>query len=351
MALITSNVVGQFRRSRGWSQAALAERVGISRTAVSAIEKMHLVPSVATAIALANAFGCSVETIFAPTASSTESKWAFLPCEGPCRYVQSKVGHQIVNYPVEDTSMCGMAHDGVFQGGRYSSRSDADAERTLVMASCDPAASLLTAEFARTSCFRLLILPRSSSLALQMLAQGLIHCAGIHFASGSSPTSNHRAAASTLGSGFQLLHVAQWQAGLAMAPGTRVSTVNGAVKSRTLRWIGREVGSAARQCLDELRENRPAPRRMARSHRGVAEAIRLGWADAGICHRLVAAESRLHFLPVRNESFDLCFASSDGKDPRIEALIRLLRTPAWRRMFGDLPGMDTRQAGAVTTVS
>ena len=58
---IISNLVQARRTAREWSQAELAERAGISRAAVSAIEGERLSPSVATALALAAIFECSVE--------------------------------------------------------------------------------------------------------------------------------------------------------------------------------------------------------------------------------------------------------------------------------------------------
>jgi DNA-binding XRE family transcriptional regulator len=44
------NRVRPYRESRGWSQAELARRAGISRAAVSAIEVNRLVPSVTAAL-------------------------------------------------------------------------------------------------------------------------------------------------------------------------------------------------------------------------------------------------------------------------------------------------------------
>ena len=46
--IIARNSVLMRRRARNWSQVQLAERVGISRAAVSAIEGERLSPSVAT---------------------------------------------------------------------------------------------------------------------------------------------------------------------------------------------------------------------------------------------------------------------------------------------------------------
>jgi putative transcriptional regulator len=56
--------VARRRAACGWSQAELARRADIARASVSAIERGRLSPSVATALALARAFKCSVEELF-----------------------------------------------------------------------------------------------------------------------------------------------------------------------------------------------------------------------------------------------------------------------------------------------
>jgi molybdate-binding protein/transcriptional regulator with XRE-family HTH domain len=339
------NRVRDHRTSRGWSQADLARRAGVSRAAVSAIEIDRLVPSVAAALGLAAAFGCTVETLFG-AAASTEPEWAWPPAQEPCRYWQAVVGGRFYRYPVEAGPAAVTVHDGVCRGGQYTPRDGADPGATLVVASCDPAAALLAAEYARATGFRLLVLPRSGGAALDLLGRGLVHVAGVHFATPDAPDGNARGVAEALGQDHRLLRVADWQEGLAVAPSARVSTVGGALRA-DLRWVGREPGSAARQCLDELRPARPAPRRLARDHRGVAEAVRCGWADVGVCHRLAAEEAGLAFLPVRQEGFDLSFPAGADGDPRVDALVRLVRSAACRRLLGDLPGFDTRNAGEV----
>jgi hypothetical protein len=82
-----------------------------------------------------------------------------------------------------------------------------------------------------------------------------------------------------LGAGYSLLRVARWEEGIAFAPGLSLPSIRAAVRSN-LHWIGREDGSGARQCLDELLIGRKAPKRLASDHRGVAEAVRNGWADS-----------------------------------------------------------------------
>jgi hypothetical protein len=53
----------------------------------------------------------------------------------------------------------------------------------------------------------------------------------------------------------------------------------------------------------------------------------------------------LNFLPVRTEIMDLCFTSAFQHDPRLQALVRLLRGRACRRLISELPGYDARETG------
>jgi molybdate-binding protein len=126
--------------------------------------------------------------------------------------------------------------------------------------------------------------------------------------------------------------------------------VGAAVRSR-LRWVGRENGSGARQCLDELMGDRRPPRRLASDHRGVAEAVRSGWADAGVCLRLVSEDAGLSFLPVREEIYDLCFPERWKGDHRIQALLQVVRSPSYRKALGELPGYRSADTGALQRVT
>jgi len=349
------NTVKALRLARGWSQAELARRAGISRAAVSAIEIERLVPSVAAALSLAGAFGCRVDGLFSlNTGHNAVPNWAWPPrgdlgCD-PCRFWHAEIGGRTMLYPVEAGSLGVIGHDGIFAGGLAEPRSQNLPEQTLVMASCDPAAALLAAELARATPYRLLVVPRSSSEALRLLGRNLVHVAGVHLAKAGQRRGNAAAVKRQLGSRYTLLRVARWQEGLALAPGLGIRTVAGALRKK-LRWVGRETGSGARQCLDELLEHRETPRREARDHRGVAEAIRCGWADVGVCVRLVSEDAGLEFLSVRDETYDLCFSSESGVDPRIQALVNAVRSESYRHLLGELPGYDTAQAGELEAIN
>jgi len=344
------NRVKDYRQQRGWSQDQLAQRAGISRAAVSAIEIERLSPSVATALSLAAAFGCRVEDLFGPLKSAAAADWAWLPDGPSCRFWLAQSGGANRYYPVEPTAAGVVAHDGVFTNGAWRLHHTAAPEKSLVMACCDPAAALLAAAVAQSGGFRLLLLQRSSRQALDLLSRGLVDVAGIHLASARKPQQNADAVRCLPGDGYCLLTMARWQEVVAVSPRAPRSSIRAVVRAG-LAWVGREPGSGAQQCLEELLQGRPFPRRLAKDHRGVAEAIRCGWADAGVCHRLVSEEAGLRFFRLRDEVYDLVYPRSLSDDPRIVALRDVVRSRVFRGTLGELPGYDSSPAGEVLEVT
>ena len=59
------NRIKVLRAERDWTQADLADRVGISRQAVISIEKYKYTPSLELAFKIAEAFGVSIDQVFA----------------------------------------------------------------------------------------------------------------------------------------------------------------------------------------------------------------------------------------------------------------------------------------------
>lgn len=335
------------RVAHGWSQVELARRTGIPRSSVSAIESERLTPSVTAALALARALECSVEELFGGGVTVTPNTgpvWAWPPRGEPGRYWEAEVGGRRMLYSVESLALNVIPHDGVWRGGIGREPDGNLAESTLVLASCDPAAGLLAAEYARSCGFRLLVFPRSGGEAVDLLKRGLIHVAGLHRSTKEQPGRNAETVRTQLGEGFRLVRVTDWQEGLALGAETRSRSPQNIARG-VRRWALREPGSAARECLEELRAG--APGRTVHSHGAVAEAVRGGWAEAGVCVRLAAEEAGLNFLPVRSETLDLCFAAAMQHDPRMQALIRLLRSRSYRRLLSELPGYDPRSTGEI----
>jgi molybdate-binding protein/DNA-binding XRE family transcriptional regulator len=342
------NQVRAYRMARGWSQEQLAERAAISRAGVSAIEMGRLVPSATAVLALATALECRVEDLFSLVAEGQNTgEWAWEPVGAPCRYWHATVAGRKLLYPVEPTCMP-LAHEGLFHQGRFENRGRVPASEILVVASCDPAVGLLANEYHRLSGLHILALQRPSREALSLLARGLVHVAGVHLERRGQRGCNAAAAREVLGEAFFLLRTAYWQEGLAVASSRRVRSVQMAVDGR-LRWVGREPGSAAGELQQELLSGR-APKHVARGHRNVAEAVRAGWADVGICVRLVSEEAGLDFLTVRDETCDLCFPAQGSGDRRVQALVETVQSPAYRTLIRDLPGYDAAETGELERI-
>ncbi|MAT34384.1 MAG: transcriptional regulator [Ponticaulis sp.] len=61
------------RAERKWSQAFLAEQLGVSRQSINAIETGKYDPSLPLAFAIARLFGQSIENIFQDEAANSEA--------------------------------------------------------------------------------------------------------------------------------------------------------------------------------------------------------------------------------------------------------------------------------------
>jgi molybdate-binding protein/DNA-binding XRE family transcriptional regulator len=338
----------EYRRRLGWSQQQLAEHSGLSRAAISAIETGRVVPSTAAALSLGRAFDCSVEKLFGLREMTTQPvQWAWKPSRRSGRFWQARVRGKTLLFPSEWTLAGTLPHNGVYQDDRIEWTRPDDPDKTLVIAGCDPAVGLLAVRIPALSDFRVLPLTRSSRRAVELLGQGLVHAAGLHFSTGRDRNENSAMAQRLLGEDFRLLRVARWEEGVALDPSLKTGSVR-SVLAGNLRWVGREEGSGSRQCLDQILGRRRKPKgyyHQALDHYGVTETIRSGWAQAGVCVRLPAEEQGLHFLKVREESYDYCFPAAAESEPAIQTLLSAVRSSSYQKDLEQLPGYHTRNSG------
>jgi putative transcriptional regulator len=59
------NRIADLRTERGWTQADLGQRIGVSRQSINAIETGKFDPSLPVAFRLAGVFSLAIEEIFA----------------------------------------------------------------------------------------------------------------------------------------------------------------------------------------------------------------------------------------------------------------------------------------------
>jgi len=68
------NRIRVLRADKGWSQAELADRVGVSRNSINSVENGKFDPSLPLAFRIADAFGLKIEEVFI-----RESDWRQSP--------------------------------------------------------------------------------------------------------------------------------------------------------------------------------------------------------------------------------------------------------------------------------
>ena len=65
---------------------------------------------------------------------------------------------------------------------------------------------------------------------------------------------------------------------------------------------------------------------------------------------MTAEGADVRFLSLRTEGYDLSFTRAIEADPRVQSLVRVIQSPEYRQLLGELPGYDTREAGELSAV-
>lgn len=65
------NDLAERRKSRNWSQQALADTLGVSRQTIISLEKGRFDPSLPLAFRIAATFDCRIEDLFFPDGQTT----------------------------------------------------------------------------------------------------------------------------------------------------------------------------------------------------------------------------------------------------------------------------------------
>lgn len=361
--------VRSVRLAKGLSQQALAELVGLTRQAISAIESGQYVPNTAVAIRLAQALGCRVEDLFALS-------------ERPCPYpihLAAPVGPEVrriavvnvrgrwVGYPLsagKEVQEGFVSADGLLTpgSGRVQTEllaSPEELERTVLVLGCDPSLGILGAHLARRSTtMRLLWLTASSRAALEAVARGESHLAGSHLRDPETGKYNIPQARQALaGTGGLVVAFTRWEQGLVVSAGNPKGVRSVADLARPdVRIVNRDSGSGSRAFLDELLAQAGVPShvvsgydQVVSSHLAVARAVSAGAADVGIGLRATAQAFGLDFIPLAEAHFDFVIPDDQVQHPVVAILLDLLQSRALRAEISALPGYDARQMG--TTIA
>ncbi|MBX3269042.1 MAG: helix-turn-helix domain-containing protein [Sandaracinaceae bacterium] len=343
------------REARGLSQIALAERAQLTRQSVGAIEAGRAVPSVDAALRLARALDATVEELFAGPAPAPEVLRAALPA-GVAPGARVALGHVRGRWVAHALTRDRLARaaDGVAVEGGVSPLSRLEPARDgLLVAGCAAGLGLLTDRLEATrGAGRFVWLPASSGAALDAVASGRAHVAGVHLVDPRTGEANVEDARRAAREALVLVTLARWELGLVTRAGDarRVRGVADLTDPR-VRLVAREPGAGAQRVLERALRAAGVP--LARARRGalradghleLASAVAMGAADAGVASRDAAIAYGLRFLPITEERYDLAVPRSLIADPRLARLLDALTWSAVRRELAAL-GYDVGPAG------
>lgn len=123
------------------------------------------------------------------------------------------------------------------------------------------------------------------------------------------------------------------------------------------RFVNRALGTGTRVVLDELlaraglsSADLTGVEHSEPSHMAVAQAVAAGQADVGLGIEAAAERAGLDFVPLAQERYHLVCLKSALAQPGIQALLQLLKTPAWQRAIEAIPGHHAVQSGEVLSM-
>jgi putative molybdopterin biosynthesis protein len=357
------------RRLRaGMQQRELAERVGVSRQTLGALEAGESVPATSIALQLARVLGCRVEDIFSLGEDDSPLDAVLVGEVGDRQRVAvATVDERWVAHPLDGEGSHGMAPaDGLLAAARPREpkrpvrvrplRESAALRENLFAAGCDPALALLAAHVGeRWQGSRVHWLEAGSGKALDMMAERQVHVAGLHLYDEESGDYNVAPVRRRLGGrAMVLVNLAVWEQGLVVAA-SNPKKIRGIadLARKGVRVVGRESGTGSQELFTRLAAEEGVPRRavdvvtVARGHLAVAQAVAAGGADTGIATRAAAACHGLEFLPLAEARFDLAMPRQNIEDPRVQRLLDVLASERFKRDLGGLAGYGTARTGQV----
>lgn len=359
MATAPPNGVRQARERRGLSQTTLAERVGLSRQSIFAIEAGRSTPAVDVALRIAAVLDSTVEELFGAPKND-----GALVAEGDSatptgRAAVARIADRWVSFALEGDGVRTAADALATRQAQGATelvplRTPAELHDNVVITGCAPALGLLADRLnSRPGAGRFFWLARSSTAALHALAAQRTHVAGVHLVdprTGEANVSDVRRLAGE--EPVVLITLARWEEGLVVRHDDAGRIRRPAdLARRGLRLVAREAGSGAQRLLDRTVRQQGLPAERARrphlvagGHLDVARAVAMGAADTGVATRDAALAFGLDLVVLAEERYDLAIPRALLTDPRIVRMLDVLGSSALRSELSAL-GYDVRATG------
>lgn len=129
------------------------------------------------------------------------------------------------------------------------------------------------------------------------------------------------------------------------------------VAQQGARFANRNIGTGTRVVLDDLlAQSGLAASQITGyehsepSHAAVAHAVASGQFDVGLGIAAAAHRAGLDFVPLALERYHLVCLKSALQQPGIQALLQLLKTPAWQEKVTHIAGYTPLQSGEVLSL-
>ncbi len=339
MATVPGTTLRSRRLECGLTQAELAQRAGVSRQLVAAVEAGRNSPAVEAAIGLATALGTSVLALFAPTPDVVVAALGGELRDGTPVQV-GRVGDGLVTSALSDHGVAGAGWataDGVIEAGELRVFPNAT-PAGAVLAGCDPALGVAAAMLDGLGPLSLLAISAPTDAARRALELGRVHAAVVHGVQGALPDPPVRVVR---------LHLACWQVGLAFAPKLLGSSLE-ALLSGQWPLVQRDPGAASQQAV--LRAGMaagiaalPSGRRAA----GHIESARLAAIlnCVGVSTESAARAFGLGFLALEDHTVEVWIAEPWSAHPAVNALAELLASAAFTERVAAFGGYDLTRCG------
>lgn len=348
----------RLRTAAGLSQSELAQRVGVSRQALIAIEGGRQVPSTALALLLARALRCSVEDLFTlPSRAGIAATFA----PGAREAGRVAVGRVDGRWAAHALPSEALPADGLVTGpSEIEPLVDPDRlSSNVLVAGCAPLIGVAAGRLGlRHRDARATWIPAGSGRSLALLEEGLVHLAGLHLVDVDVPGGH----ASLVRDRFPdrsitIIGLTRWRQGIVTAAGNPldVRSVED-LRRPDVRFARREAGAGAQRLVERLLAAAPdeagpwSRGPLASGHVEVGRLVRWGVVDAGIAIESVALAEGLNFVPLAEERFDLVVPSARLDLPHVARLVDLLGQRAFRDEAGRVPGYDVSGSGHAETV-
>ncbi|MBC3871055.1 helix-turn-helix transcriptional regulator [Undibacterium oligocarboniphilum] len=156
----------------------------------------------------------------------------------------------------------------------------------------------------------------------------------------------------------RIIHITTRRQGLMVAPGNPLKIYDVAdLIRKDVRFVNRQNGSGTRFLLECLLSKEGIDsKRIAGfeqgefTHAAVAAYVASGMADVGFGLETPARRFKLDFFPICSERYFLLCNDAFLAQPQLQAVLKILNDPEYKKAVNQLPGYDASRCGQIDTI-